>query len=349
VVALAAIAAGFGAYFAQGDTQPGSADQAAAPSAAPASPPANATPETTVAAPTPAAPPPAAKTPAPATASSTTAKPSGKVAVVPAETPPLEKTPALPAASPTTVRETQASQLLVVARAKLANSLTEQALADLRQIILDFPGTRTAAEASFLAGEVYEKAGRNDDALAAYVEFESRFGNDRRAADAKLRRSAILARQRQPKAQAMALQLLNDVARDYPGSPQAQSALQTKLRIETDRDNLRAIDPVTKIDGPAYVATLRTIIEQFPDAPQAMIARNRLALAFADLNRWPDAAAVLEEMAAKNENPNETYFRLAEIYERRLKNRPKAMENYAKVPSTSTRYNDAQRRLKGRD
>jgi serine/threonine protein kinase/TolA-binding protein len=349
VVALAAIAAGFGAYFAQGDTQPASADQAAAPSAAPASPPANATPETTVAAPTPAAPPPAAKTPAPATASSTTAKPSGKVAVVPAETPPLEKTPALPAASPTTVRETQASQLLVVARAKLANNLTEQALADLRQIILDFPGTRTAAEASFLAGEVYEKAGRNDDALAAYVEFESRFGNDRRAADAKLRRSAILARQRQPKAQAMALQLLNDVARDYPGSPQAQSALQTKLRIETDRDNLRAIDPVTKIDGPAYVATLRTIIEQFPDAPQAMIARNRLALAFADLNRWPDAAAVLEEMAAKNENPNETYFRLAEIYERRLKNRPKAMENYAKVPSTSTRYNDAQRRLKGRD
>ena len=68
--------------------------------------------------------------------------------------------------------------------------------------------------------------------MAAYVEFESRFGNDRRVADAKMRRSAILGRQRQPKAQALSLQLLNEVVRDYPGSPQAQLALQTKLRIE---------------------------------------------------------------------------------------------------------------------
>ncbi len=57
----------------------------------------------------------------------------------------------------------------------------------------------------------------------------SRFGNDRRVADAKLRRSAILGRQRQPKAQALSLQLLNDVARDYPGTPQAQLALQSEV------------------------------------------------------------------------------------------------------------------------
>ena len=97
-----------------------------------------------------------------------------------------------------------------------------------------------------------------------------------------------------------------------------------------------------------YIATLRTIIDQFPNTPQAMIARNRLALAFVDLDRWNDAVSVLEEMAAKNEYPNETYFRLAEIYERRLKNYDKAMENYAKVPASSQRYNDAQRKLKER-
>ena len=125
-------------------------------------------------------------------------------------------------------------------------------------------------------------------------------------------------------------------------------ALQTKLRVETDRKNLRAVDPVTKTEGPAYIATLRTIIDQFQNTPQAMIARNRLALAFVDLDRWNDAVNVLEEMAAKNENPNETYFRLAEIYERRLKNYDKAMENYAKVPTASQRYNDAQRKLKER-
>ena len=144
------------------------------------------------------------------------------------------------------------------------------------------------------------------------------------------------------------MQLLNDVARGFPGTPQALIALQTKLKVETDRNNLHAIDPVTKVDGPAYIATLRTIIEQFPDPPQSSIARNRLAIGFEDLDRWADAATVREEMASRNENPNENYFKLGELYERRLRNRPKAMENYAKVPSESPRYNDAQRRLKAR-
>jgi serine/threonine protein kinase/TolA-binding protein len=357
VIAIAAIAAGIGAYFARGST-PAPVDQQAAATApvappaasdpAPDAAPASATPADGTAA-TPAASatgaPPPAKGATPAGAS--TAKPAATNAgAKPKPAPPLEKAPALPTVSPTTSRETQANQLLQVAKAKLAENLNEQALADLRQIIIDYPGSRTAAEAAFLAGEIHEKSGRFDDAMAAYVEFESRFGNDRRAADAKLRRSAILGRQRQPKAQAMSLQLLNDVVREYPGSPQAQAALQTKLRVETERKNIRAIDPVTKTEGPAYIATLRTIIEQFADQPQAMIARNRLSLALADLDRWNDAAAVLEEMGAKNENPNETAFRLAEIYERRLRNRDKAMEWYAKVPSSSPRYNDAQRKLK---
>jgi len=365
LIVLAAVAAGIGAYFARGSSSPAPApvDQQAA-ATAPAPTPANATPPaadpaassdpgaaSNASAPAPAVVPPAPP-PAKGTIATNTQKPAagvtggtGNGAKPKPTTGPLDSA-ALAAASPTSARETQANQLLQVAKAKLANNLIDQALTDLRQIIIDFPGSRTASEAAFLAAETYEKADRPDDAMAAYVEFESRFGNDRRAPEAKLRRSAILGRQRNPKSQAMSLQLLNDVAHQYPGTPQAQMALQTKLRIESERKNLRGIDPVTKTEGPAYVTTLRTIIEQFPDQAQAMIARNRLSLAFADLDRWSDAATVLEEMAAKNENPNETYFRLAELYERRLNNRAKAMENYAKVPPGSPRYNDAQRKLK---
>lgn len=236
--------------------------------------------------------------------------------------------------------------MLEVAKAKLANNLNDQALADLRQIILDFPGSRAAAEAAFMAGEIHEKTGRVDDAMAAYVEFESRFGNDRRAADAKLRRSALLARQRQPKSQALSWQLLNEVVRDYPGSPQALMALQNKLRVETDNRDLRAIDPVTKQDGPALIATLRTFIEQFPEGPQSLSARNRLAAALTQANRHKEAADVLEELGAKNPAaPNDVYFRLGEIYERRLNDPARAKEAYAKVPAGSPRYNDAQKKL----
>ncbi len=351
VVATAAIAAGLGAYFANRDSAPAAApvDSSAAASPEAASPP------VTAAAPLPppaSAPAAAAPSPKPA-ASNAAPPPTGGGAPTPAAgaSPSAAKPAARPTAAATMAvteapaRDTQAAQLLDVAKAKLANNLNEQALTDLRQIIIDFPGSRSAAEAGFLAGEIHEKSGRVDDAMAAYVEFESRFGSDRRVADAKLRRSAILGRQRQPKPQALSLQLLGEVARDFPGTPQAQTALQNKLRIETERRELRGVDPVSQQEGPAIIVTLRTIIEQFPGSPQAMAAGNRLAMTFTQLNRHAEAATVLEELGAQGGNPADLWFRLGEIYERRLNDPVKARAAYAKVPQGSPRYNEAQKKL----
>ena len=118
------------------------------------------------------------------------------------------------------------------------------------------------------------------------------------------------------------------------------------MRIETDNRDLRAIDPVTKQDGPAIIATLRTLIEQFPDGPQSLAARNRLALALTQANRHKEAAEVLEDLGARNPGaPSDLYFRLGEIYERRLNDPVKAKEAYGKVPAGSPRYNDAQKKL----
>lgn len=233
-----------------------------------------------------------------------------------------------------------------MARAKVANQLNDQALVDLRQIVADFPGTRASIEAAFLAGELHEKAGKNDDAMAAYVEVESRFKGDARAADAKLRRAGLLARSRQPRADLQSRELLNEVVREFPGTPQANQALQTKLRIETDRRDLREIDPVLKVEVPAVMVTLRTLIDQFPNAPQTMPALNRLATMLSNMNRHAEAAATLEQMGARFEgNPMNVWFRLGEIYERKLNNPAKAKEIYAKVPQDSPSYNEAQKRL----
>jgi len=76
-----------------------------------------------------------------------------------------------------------------------------------------------------------------------------------------------------------------------------------------------------------------------------MAARNRLALMLVDLDQYADAARVLEDLAARGDNPAEVWFRLGDIYERRLKEPAKAREAYAKVPQGSPRYADAQRRL----
>jgi serine/threonine protein kinase/TolA-binding protein len=355
VVVVAAIAAAVGAFVAtRGGSTDAPADQPATPSVVAA--PANATPAVTSGqAPTPSqpAPPPTARPTAAAGAAvaAANATPGGTRAAGTPTRPATKVPAAAPAVAPAPIvsRDAEAAQRLDVARAKIANNLNDQALADLRQIIVEYPGSRAGAEASLLAAELHEKAGRLDDAMAAYVEFESRFAGDRRAAESKLRRAAILGRSRQPRAVQQSRDLLNDVARDFPGTPQAALALQTKLRVETERKDFREVDPVFKVEVPSVMVTLRTFIEQFPDGPQSMVARNRLAMMMSQMNRHADAARVLEDLGTRfPDNPMDVWFRLGEIYERRLKDPVKAREAYAKVPAGSARYADAQQRLKRR-
>jgi serine/threonine protein kinase/TolA-binding protein len=366
VIVVAAMAAAVGAFIAtRGGESPAPVNQtpttqtATAPVTVPGTAPPVAEPPTPAPGTSPPAPTASAKpaTPAgggaaiesnPAAAGTKPAAGSGS-ATRPATKVPAVSPPVAPAPAPAPVsREAEANQRLEVARAKVANNLNDQALVDLRQIIVEYPGSRAGAEASLLAAELHEKDGRLDEAMAAYVEFESRFKGDRRAADSKLRRANILGRSRNPGTVQRSRELLHEVVRDFPGTPQAQQALQTKLRIETDRD-FREIDPVLKVEVPSVMVTLRAFITQFPDGTQSMVARNRLAVMLTQINRHAEAAQLLEELATKfPANPLDAWFRVGEIYERRLKNPVKAKEAYARVPPGTAKYNDAQQRLKRR-
>jgi len=360
VLAIAAVAATIGAVLARrGDSSNTQTQTTATPPAPAPVTPAVTSPAAPAATPTPGGKAPTAdqRATAPPVTTAAPSQPGVKnpqLAAGPAGAKPADETalsgsrPPGKAGAPTPVsRDSEAAQLLAVAKAKLANNLNDQGLADLKQIILGYPNTAPAAEAAFLAADVHEKEGRMDDAMAAFVEFESRFGRDRRAVESKLRRAQILARRPTPVAQLQARQLWNEVARDHAGTPSAQIALQQKLRMETERKNLRDKDPVLGIEVPAFVVTLRQIIEQFPDSPQSMAARNRIAGIMEDMNQWAEAARVLEDLAAHaGGNPAEVWFRLGEIYERRLKDPAKAKAAYARVPQGSPRYTDAQRRLK---
>lgn len=380
LVVLLSVAAGIGAYLASSrgtnDATPADPAASAASSADGASPnpdPANATPSASIVAevappastpPQPAAPPgtplppgaaalpPAKGAPPPVGQAGTTAasRSATKSAAPPAASVAVAPAPAAPAPPPvpTVSTESQAAQRLEVAKAKMANNLNDQALGDLRQIILDYPNSASAAEAAFLAADINEKTGREDDAMAAFVEFESRFAKNPRAPESKLRRAQILARRTQPAAIQQARIILSEVARDYARTPHAQMALNARLRIEIDRRNLRELDPVLKVEVPASMVTMREIIRQFPDSQQALALRNQLALRLADMELWAGAAGVLEDLVARGDTPAEVFFRLGEIYDRRLKQADKARDYYARVPAGSPRYEEAQRRLKRR-
>jgi serine/threonine protein kinase/outer membrane protein assembly factor BamD (BamD/ComL family) len=323
----------------------------ATPAAPPPSAPEAAPPAPVLPAPSPAASPSASSQPAAPTASSTPAPVASAAdpakAAPSGSKPPVKGAPASAAAPPARSPAAEAQQRLDIAKAKIANNLNDQALADLRGIVSDYGTSPVAAEASLLSADLLEKMNRIDDAMAALVEFDSRFAGDRRVAESKLRRAVMLGRTRQPKADVLARTLLAEVVRDFPGTPQSLQALAIKMKVETDRRELREIDPVLKVEVPAVMVTLRTITEQFPTHPQAVVAYNRLATMYADMNKWAEAAQVLEAMGANHQgNPMEVWFRLGEIYDRRLNDQARARVAYAKVPKDSPRYGDAQRRLR---
>ena len=118
-----------------------------------------------------------------------------------------------------------------------------------------------------------------------------------------------------------------------------------KLRLEQGKRQ-RERDAVLGIDVPIVLPTLRTMTEQFPTAPMAMSAFNRLGEMYLDLDQYERAAQAYVGLATNfPNNPNDAWFRAGEIYERRLKDASRARDAYEKVPSTSSKYRDAQRKL----
>jgi serine/threonine protein kinase/tetratricopeptide (TPR) repeat protein len=304
--------------------------------------------------PAPATPVASTETPSPAPATTTAPLPTASAASPPkrpAKAPAAAKVPvaASEAPAPAAGKDAEARERLDVAQAKLRSNLVDQAVADLRQILLDYPGSPVAADAAFLAAEALEKAGRSDDAMAVYVEFDRRFAGNPRVAQSKWRRAQLLQAAKAQPRQAEGYQLLGEIARDFPGTAESRAALQAKRQFELPRKQLKGVDPVLGIEVPALLLTLRMIADQFPGEVQTMVALNQLASAYQDMDQYEVAAEVWEHLAAQYPgNPVEVWFRLGELYERRLRNPEKARAAYEKVPPDSPRYRDAQQRLKRR-
>jgi serine/threonine protein kinase/tetratricopeptide (TPR) repeat protein len=240
--------------------------------------------------------------------------------------------------------DAEAAQLLDFARAKMANSLYAPALADLRRILSDFPASPSAVDASFLTAEALEKQGQLDDAMAAYVEFDNRFPNHVRVPESRYHRAALMARL--PARQAQARELFREIAVEHPATPLAKRALSARMKLEAAQGRRREVDPVLKTEAPPMMGTWRMFAEQFPNDLESVGPLNQLAIVYHDNDRWALEADALERLSRLANNPFDVWFRLGEVYERRLKDPAKARAAYAQVPASSQRYQDAQRRVK---
>ena len=330
-----------------------------APVDAPATPTPGDASATAVGAPAPAVPPPTPATPSVSTpAAGGTAAPNastqGKAPKKPAATStkkPADEPPAGNAIVPVVPKESPLKPdpgelLLGAARGKADARLYDQALTDLQTIVHDHATSTAAPGAYLLMAKVQAQQGRSDDAIASATALRAKFPASGSTAEGSVLLGQWIERSRQENRVVVARGILADVPVKFPDSPWAPRALAAKALLET-RERVKETDP-TFGSVPAQFLTNREIAEKYATSPEAELAFWQVGEEYDSRKRYDLAAKAFADLGTHfPETRYDAWWRAAELYDKRLKDRAAAQAAYAKVPSSSRNFKDAQKRATG--
>jgi outer membrane protein assembly factor BamD (BamD/ComL family)/predicted Ser/Thr protein kinase len=350
VLALAILAAGgFFAWRQTHQAEPTST-VAAEPAPLPASQPAaaaSAAPAPDVSTPTPppatdATPP---ETPAPPTKAAAKAAPSKAAA---ASSEPAGKNsapkpaPATPAAAP--AEPDPVADALTAASDAIRGGDYDQALGRLQGALGQKPDSPSAPEANLLIAHVYERQKRLDAATAKYTEVKNRYPTNAVSAEALVRLADLVQQTKDSNRVQLARQYLTDAVTQFPNVAIAPQALSMRAGIE-ERENIKVTDATLGRQVPAALVSYRDLSERYPTAAVAELALWKMASFYEDLKRYDLAAEALGTLGTRFPATRyDAWWEAGELYDKRLKDKDKAKDAYSKVPSTSRRYKDAQKK-----
>jgi tetratricopeptide (TPR) repeat protein len=155
-----------------------------------------------------------------------------------------------------------------------------------------------------------------------------------------------LLRSKRPDKDASARDALAELPVVYPNSAWTPRGLLLKATLE-ERGKVFIADPQLNTSVPAALVTLRLMTDRYSDAEGAEAAFAKLADMYDELKRYDYAAATWEKLATKfPASTRDAWWKAAELYEKRMKDLPRAREAYARVPESSSHYKDAQKRAR---
>jgi TolA-binding protein len=97
---------------------------------------------------------------------------------------------------------------------------------------------------------------------------------------------------------------------------------------------------------PAALVTYRLLVTEYPQHPEAEEAWWKLGEMYFDLKRYALAAVAFERLATGFPSTrHEAWWQAGQIYDRRLDDAARAVAAYQRVPASSSRYQDAQKRI----
>lgn len=233
---------------------------------------------------------------------------------------------------------------LQAARAKVEARAYPQAIAELRTFVQQHPTHALSADAYMLMGQAYDAQNLAEESMAAYGEMQKRFKGHAKAPEALYRMGQRMLKSRRPDREAAARRVFTQIVEEYPSSDWSARALAAKAALE-ERDRDRLPDSTAGMPVPRALLTYRAIAERFPAQSEDPLWK--LSEMYDDLKRYPLAAQALVDLTTRfPQTKYEAWFRLGELYEKRLRDKAKAIEAYSKVPSASRNYQDAQRKVR---
>ena len=223
----------------------------------------------------------------------------------------------------------------------------DAALTGLQSALGERPTSPNAALATVLIAQIYARQGRIDQAQALAP-------NDFLATPAEaLLRMADLALQTRgegsflsrPDRTTLALSYLDQIVANFPETNEAPRALAQRAAIE-EREDVKVTDPVLQRVVPAALVSYRQLTEAYPQAAPAEAAFIRLARFYDDMKRYDLQAQALTALGTSFPfTPYDAWWEAGEVYEWRLRDIPRAKDAYSRVPTTSPRYRDAQKKV----
>jgi TolA-binding protein len=212
-----------------------------------------------------------------------------------------------------------------------------------QSFIAQHPSHALTPDAYMFLGDAYAASGRDAEAISAYASVASMFKTHPRAPEAMFRHAQLVLRSRQAQRESTARELYTDVAEQYPKSEWAPRALLARAELE-ERTRARVMDSSLAINVPTALVTYRTLADRYPS--QSEDALWKMSEILEDLDRYPQQARALTDLVTRfPQTKYEGYWKLGEVRERRLQDRPGAIDAYSKVPASSSKYRNAQRKV----
>ena len=282
----------------------------------------------------------------------TTAPPSSAAAPqpLPAATTPAANPASAPASSAAEEEKARLAKAnaavaaeLEAIRGQLASNQTAPAIVALQAFISQHGTHRLAPDAYMLLGQAYESSNRNDEAIGTYAAVAEKFKGGPRAPEALYRQADRVLRSRLNTREALARQLYAQVADEYPRSEWAPRALLSRAAIE-EKLREKVADKTLNAAVPSAFATYRTLAERYPAFSEDALWK--MSDVYEDVKNYPLQAQALTDLITRfPQTKYDAAWKLGEVRERRLRNPAGAIEAYALVPASSSKYRDAQKKV----